>query len=740
MSTHLFQAARVEPYGSSLELLAAETQRLQLLLDRQAQLLRFQGTINESNEFQGMFLQESEIDALLTHAGAADSPFLTRVAALDEQIVRLRLEIDRRAQASEEAGIPLSLPHLVRAFGLDPFERDVVLMALAPELDLKFHKLYSYVQNDFTRKRPSINLAINLLRDTFEERVAAREYFSPESPLLRYRMLLLDAAPQGAELTLLTREFKLADRVISFLTGRRTLDENVADFSRLLIPTALLDQVVLPEGTVQHVRGILAATLADPPRLPEDWPVLLFHGPRGAGKKLLAEALARELNRSLLIVDLAGFTLERRPFREALRLVIREAGLQDAFLYIDSYDVLHPEEEDANLRPLVHTLHAALRRYPGIAFLGSSSHEIKLHDVDQRGILRVAFEVPTLPERRLLWERLLPPPAEREADVHASELAEKFKLTGGAIRNALDEAGNIARMRIGETRLGRQDIIAGCRAQLTHRLATLGDRVKKSLTWNDLVVPPDTLERLKDIVKYFRRREFIFDEWGFSEKLPHGRGLSILFSGPPGTGKTMVAGIIAHEMEMDLFKIDLSRVVSKFVGETEKNLAKVFGEAKESHSIILFDEADSLFAKRTEVKSSIDRYANLEVNFLLQKIEAFEGITILTTNFEKSIDEAFKRRLNFRLFFPFPDATARTQLWQKILPDKTPRSPDIDWAWLAERYELAGGNIKNAVLRAAFIAADRGTMVDHDCLERAAELEYEEIGKLAKLGSSSSSA
>jgi len=301
MSTQLFQAARVEPYGSSLELLAAETQRLQLLLDRQAQLLRFQGTINESNEFQGMFLQESEIDALLTHAGAADSPFLTRVAALDEQIVRLRLEIDRRAQASEEAGIPLSLPHLVRAFGLDPFERDVVLMALAPELDLKFHKLYSYVQNDFTRKRPSINLAINLLRDTFEERVAAREYFSPESPLLRYRMLLLDAAPQGAELTLLTREFKLADRVISFLTGRRTLDENVADFSRLLIPTALLDQVVLPEGTVQHVRGILAATLADPPRLPEDWPVLLFHGPRGAGKKLLAEALARELNRSQVL-------------------------------------------------------------------------------------------------------------------------------------------------------------------------------------------------------------------------------------------------------------------------------------------------------------------------------------------------------------------------------------------------------------------------------------------------------
>jgi len=734
-TTHLFQMARAEPFRNSLDHIAAEVKRLQLLLDRQAQLLRLQGTLNDNDEFQGMFLQDTEVDALLGQQAATDSPFLARVAALDEQLVRLRVEIDRRVQASEQARIPLTLQHTVRAFGLDEFERDVLVMGLAPELDLKFHKLYSYVQNDFTRKRPSVNLAVHLLRDTFQERVAAREYFAPEAALQRFRLILLDSAPPGNELTLLTREFKLADRVVSYLTERHTLDESIADFAALVETRVCADDVLLPEGTLEHVRSIVSEAYRNPASQAADWPVLVLHGPRGSGKKMLAEAMAREQERALLVVDLAGVTLERRPFREALRLVVREAGLQGAFLYLDNYDLLHPEEEDVNVRPLLHYLHAAVRRYPGVVFLGSKSHEIKLFDVDQRGILRVAFDVPSLQVRRRIWDRVMPDKDQIAEGVDPEELAEKFRLTGGAIVNAAAEAVNLARMRPDDALIQRDDYLQGCRAQLTHRLSTLADRVKKSLTWSDLVLNETTVGRLKDIVKYFRRREFIFDEWGFSQKLPHGRGLSVLFSGPPGTGKTMVAGIIGAELEMDLFKIDLSRVVSKFVGETEKNLAKVFNEAKESHSILLFDEADSLFSKRTEVKSSIDRYANLEVNFLLQKVEQFEGITILTTNFEKSIDEAFKRRLNFRLFFPFPDATDRARLWQILLPNATPRSSDIDYKWLAERYELAGGNIKNAVLRAAFIAADRGTVVDHECLEQAAELEYEEIGKLARFQS-----
>ncbi len=733
-TTQLFQMARIEPYRDSLAHIADEIRRLQLLLDRQAQILRMKGALDDGNEFSGMFLQDSEVQALLAEEAASDSPALARIEAMDDQLLKARIEIDRRVEASRAKGVDLALDRVCRAFGLDPFERDVVVMGLAPELELKFQKLYSYVQNDFTRKRPTVDLALHLLCETFSERVAAREYFAPDGRLLRYRIILLEPSPPGTEATLLSREFKLADRVVAFLAGRVALDELVSDMAHLVIPRVTMDHVLLPDGTKEHLQRIVAEVMGSPPASPAAWPVLVFHGPKGAGKKMLAEALAGMWGKTLLVMDLAAVPLERRPFREALRLVLREAGLQGAFLYVDNYDLLHPEEDDPAIRPLLHYLHAALRRYPGIAFLGSKSHEIRLYDVDQTGILRVAFDVPGLRVRRRLWEQLLPPRDMLADDVDPQELAEKFRLTGGALKNAAAEAVNLARMRPGPIRVTREDCLAGCRAQLTHRLSSLADRVKKSLTWDDLVLPEKTVDRLKDIVKYFRRREFIFDEWGFSKKLPHGRGLSVLFSGPPGTGKTMVAGIIAAELEMDLFKIDLSRVVSKFVGETEKNLARIFNEAKESHSILLFDEADSLFSKRTEVKSSIDRYANLEVNFLLQKIEAFEGITILTTNFEKSIDDAFKRRLNFRIFFPFPDEEARARLWRVIMPDEMPRADDIDFKWLAERYELSGGNIKNAVLRAAFIAADRGTPVDHDCLEQAAELEYEEIGKLARIG------
>ena len=297
------------------------------------------------------------------------------------------------------------------------------------------------------------------------------------------------------------------------------------------------------------------------------------------------------------------------------------------------------------------------------------------------------------------------------------------------------EAGNRAAIRPDhDGRITRDDLLAGCRAQLTHQLSTYADRVERRLRWDDLVLPSDVMERLRDVVNFYRRRAFVFDEWGFDGKNEKGRGLSVLFSGPPGTGKTMVAGIIAGELEMDLYKIDLSRVVSKYVGETEKNLAKIFDEAKESHSIILFDEADSLFSKRTEVKSSIDRYANLEVNFLLQRMESFDGISILTTNFEKSIDEAFKRRLNFRIHFPFPDEAGRLKLWQVMLPPEAPVADDVDWAWLAERYDVAGGNIKNAVLRGAFLAAERGTPIDHAALQDAVVREIEEIGKLVRSG------
>jgi SpoVK/Ycf46/Vps4 family AAA+-type ATPase len=255
-------------------------------------------------------------------------------------------------------------------------------------------------------------------------------------------------------------------------------------------------------------------------------------------------------------------------------------------------------------------------------------------------------------------------------------------------------------------------------------------RVTSSHRWEDMVVPVDVYHAMREMIAYVRHAERVYDKWGFGTRHQTAQGVSALLAGPPGTGKTMCASVMAHELDMELFQVDLSRVVSKWIGETEKNLAKVFDEAQRSNAIILFDEADSLFAKRTEVKSSVDRYANLEVNFLLQRIEAFSGITILTTNFEDTIDTAFKRRLTFRIRFEKPDAEARASLWAKVFPASCHLADDVSFARLGQAFEMSGGNIRNAALRAAFLAASEEHPVDMAACMTAAERECREMGNL----------
>ena len=278
----------------------------------------------------------------------------------------------------------------------------------------------------------------------------------------------------------------------------------------------------------------------------------------------------------------------------------------------------------------------------------------------------------------------------------------------------------------------RQALAEACRRQLRHDLKSLAVRVTASHKWEDLVIPVDVYDGLREMISYVRHATKVYDEWGFGARHSLAMGVSALFAGPPGTGKTMCASVMARELDMELFRVDLSRVVSKWIGETEKNLGKVFDEAQRSNAIILFDEADSLFAKRTDVKSSVDRYANLEVNFLLQRMEAFGGVTILTTNFEDTIDTAFKRRLTFRLRFEKPDGEARTALWRKMFPGNAQLARDIDFKRLGEAYEMSGGNIRNAAVRAAFLAAEGGRPIDMKMCMTAAERESREMGLLTR--------
>jgi len=272
------------------------------------------------------------------------------------------------------------------------------------------------------------------------------------------------------------------------------------------------------------------------------------------------------------------------------------------------------------------------------------------------------------------------------------------------------------------------------RQHLASRLGEIAQRVDRLVNWSQVVLPADIQDSILELMARIRHRRTVYDTWGFEQVMSTSRGVTALFQGGPGTGKTLVAGAIANELGLDLYRIDLSRVMSKWIGETEQNLAKVFAAAEEGQAILLFDEADSLFAKRTEVRSSVDRYANLEVNYLLQRFDSFEGIAILTTNFGTAIDSAFKRRLSFRLTFPFPDDETRELLWKTHLPETLPREGTFDLADLARRYRMSGGYIRNAALRAAFLAAEERSPLTQDHLERAIRAEFREIGKLADSG------
>ncbi|MCW5807423.1 MAG: ATP-binding protein, partial [Deltaproteobacteria bacterium] len=279
--------------------------------------------------------------------------------------------------------------------------------------------------------------------------------------------------------------------------------------------------------------------------------------------------------------------------------------------------------------------------------------------------------------------------------------------------------------------VAREDVLAAARGRIAHRLGELAQVVSTTLAWSDLVLRPDVQARVDEVIGAVRHRDRVMTAWGFAAKVPYGRATTALFCGAPGTGKTMVATLIGQELGLEVFRVDLSRVVSKYLGETEANLDRVFTEAARCRAILLFDEADALFARRTDVKSSHDRYANLEVNFLLQRLEAHDGIVILTTNAATSIDPAFARRLRYRVEFPRPDEDERADLWRAMIPAAAPVAPGVDFALLAKHFRMCGGDIKNAVVRAAYLAAAAGKdALDHDVLARGAALEWSELGNL----------
>jgi SpoVK/Ycf46/Vps4 family AAA+-type ATPase len=314
-------------------------------------------------------------------------------------------------------------------------------------------------------------------------------------------------------------------------------------------------------------------------------------------------------------------------------------------------------------------------------------------------------------------------------------LANKFRFSGGQIKDVTTSARNLSHWRDPENgHITMPELYEACRMHASRKLSILGRKIKPQHTWDDVVLPEDKLEQLKEICDSIKFRSLVYDEWGFDRKLSLGKGLNILFAGPSGTGKTMSAEVMAGELGLDLYKIDLSTVVSKYIGETEKNLARIFAEAESSDAILFFDEADALFGKRSEVRDSHDRYANIEINYLLQKMEEHEGVVILATNFRKNMDDAFVRRMHHTVEFPFPCEADRRRIWEKIWPAEMPDLGELDLDFMARRFEIAGGNIRNIAVAAAFLAASDGGVIKMAHLLHGTRREYQKMGKVVMQG------
>jgi ATP-dependent 26S proteasome regulatory subunit len=715
-------------YQDNFEHLRDELRQLDLLIHmRVQQFRRWREESEAAAASSPLFIAREFIDWLFCRdeAPSGGSP---EVVALRRQLEARHQDIAAKQAGSLARGTFLALPSLAQRFGLSPFEVQTLVICLAPELQRKYDQFYAYLQDDITRKKPSVDLVLDLLCESENTRWYARTLFADNGALIRWGLLHKTEdrqSPSGS--SGLAQFLKLDQSVLQYILGNYRLDGRVTDVATLLHPTSDVDQVLIEPTLKAQVQRLVQSHLAQPPTETRSM-ALYFQGPYGAGQRELALALCGGHQRPLLYLDLGRLLARENDVTPLLRLVGREALLQGAALFFDRVDMVW--QEGGQAQALMPLLARVIEESGGLTFL-AGEHPWSLKALLQGVVFHtLLLPVPDVPVRQDAWQRSLGRLSPQSDPTWPARLASQFRLTPGQILDAAAWAENTRIMRGGSAELTLADLYAACRDQSNQKLAELALKIDPRYSWEDIVLPADRLDQLKEICSQVTHRYRVFGEWGFDRKLSHGKGLSVLFAGLSGTGKTMAAEVMAHDLQVDLYKIDLSAVVSKYIGDTEKNLSRIFQEAETSNAVLFFDEADALFGKRTEVSDAHDRYANIETSYLLQKMEEYEGIVILATNLRENLDDAFIRRMRFIVEFPFPDATSRQKIWLTHFPSQAPVSPDIDYAWLARQFQVTGGHIKNIVLNAAFFAAANGGVIGMEQVLRGAKREFEKIGKL----------
>lgn len=597
-----------------------------------------------------------------------------------------------------------ALDVLCTLFNLSPFERDVLLLCVGVEIDSEFAQLCAAAQGDPQRSYPTFNLALAMLPDPYWFAL------SPVAPLRYWRLIEVESSR-----SLVSSPLRIDERILHYLVGLSYMDRRLADLFRpLAVSTPLL-----PSHEI-IARQIVAAWSSAVEGGAAELPVIQLCGPEMAARHSIAASIGTSIDHRIFLLSATALPTATSELEEVLHLWKREVALDDDILLLDCQNV----DPTDTVREGIITYIMEANRGPLII----SSRE--RHAWSQRPLLTFDVQKPTSDEQWAIWQAAL---GEQAAALNGQlhRLISQFSLNETAIRAVwVGTQGYLATAKpdLSDTVENMGAVLwEMCRAQARPKLGDLAQRIEAAATWDDLVVPDLQRSILQEIAMHVRQRRQVYETWGFASKTTRGLGISALFVGVSGVGKTMAAEVLAGELRLDLYRIDLSAVVSKYIGETEKNLRRIFDAAEEGGAILLFDEADALFGKRSEVKDSHDRYANIEVSYLLQRMEAYQGLAILTSNMKDVLDTAFLRRLRFIVQFPFPDAAQRAEIWRRIFPPAAP-TEGLDAERLSQ-LNIAGGNIHNIALKAAFIAADAGEPIRMPHLLLAARHEYANLEK-----------
>ncbi|WP_425428938.1 AAA family ATPase [Streptomyces vietnamensis] len=611
--------------------------------------------------------------------------------------------LDMPAQGLWQPPAGSVLDGLVRRFGLSPLDLDLLLVAMAPDLDARFERLYGYLNDDLTRRRPTVGLALELCG--LGGASPARFRLAPGAPLIAHGLVEVTEPERPP----LSRVLAVPDRVTAHLLGGTRPDARLTG----VLGEAREDPTA--EAADVHRAAAAAGTGVG----------LVHLRSRGGDAEGLATAALHAAGLGPLVLDAVALARRSADVPALARVIALEARLTGAGVVLGPLTAL-PGEPAERARTLS-SLCAELRGIP--LFTHGTTGWDPAWAADTPVVLNV--EAPSPERQAARWRHALDRAAGDAVTGDVEALARAVaahRLDSGQLRRAADAAVRTA--TIEGRQVGPGDLRTAVRAQNGAGLDRLARRVEPGVGWDDLVLPPTTHRRLRELALRARHREQVLGQWGMRPGGGRGRGVIALFAGESGTGKTMSAEVVAADLGMDLYVVDLSTVVDKYIGETEKNLERIFTEASAVNAVLLFDEADAIFGKRSEVKDAHDRHANIESAYLLQRMESFDGIAVLTTNLRANLDEAFTRRLDVVADFPVPDAGQRLALWDRCLGDRLPRGDDLDLAFCADRFELAGGSIRACAVTSAYLAAESGEPLTMRQTVTAIAQEYRKLGRL----------